>query len=214
MHKVREYTYKNHKIKIEVKYPVSDWGSGSGKISNVAATGSITINVAGADGDRITANVNEGAGAFDIGTYVKQIGDTTDDIANGLSIDINSNTETHGYSSTSNTNVVAITASVLAGASSNTYILATVIIGTMTNTVVSFANGSTGTIANVYKVEMIAKINDNLFENLVDSQFIVSTRIGGIEEVMKQTIDTYIVQQALEVSTLTPLLVSAQYIDG
>lgn len=213
MHKVKEYTYNGHKVKIEVQYPISEWKDGATTVGNVAAVGTVQITAVGADGDIIEATVDEGSGAAVIGTYTKQTGDTVDDIAAGLAANINTDTDTHGYSSISSTDTVSITAPVVAGAAANAYTLATNITGTMTDSVVTFAAGTTGSITDVYKVEMTAIIDGHVFEKLIDDQSTVTSRLVLLEEAIKQTIDTFISQEAIEASTFTPMLTAAEFID-
>lgn len=121
-----------------------------------AATGDFTITAAGTGGDTVNAYVDEGAGNILIGTYTVVGGDSVTDVADGLRININSGTGTHGYSASNVAGVITITADIADGDAANAYTITDEVVGSNGLTTTSDATFSGGVTASV----ITAKVNN------------------------------------------------------
>jgi len=96
------------------------------------ATSDLQITGAGSTGDTITVSVDEDGTEIVIGSYITLLGDTPDLIAAGVEAAIDAGTGTHGYTASTLTDTVTVTAPTGTGAIANDYALVIDIIGTIT----------------------------------------------------------------------------------
>lgn len=119
-------------------------------VDATAPTGSYLVTATGSNGDTITlTHLNVKGATVTLGTYTKVAGDTTAaNVATGIAAAINAGTNVHGYSATTSTATVNITAPKFNGVFSGT--LAATIVGTIAGTLTQFASGTMSPIACLY----------------------------------------------------------------
>lgn len=146
------YSATNSGAVITFSAPLADGSSANGRYPQASVTGTITgtntMFAGGAypsSGDIVKLYVQEPAASVLIGTYAKLITDTTNTlIATGIKNAINDGTNFHGYSATSSTTTVTITARAGLGifVNSGTPISATISSGSIiTGTITQFSGG-------------------------------------------------------------------------
>jgi hypothetical protein len=120
-------------------------------IGETRASGTITITATGSVGSQITAQVNTTVfGLVTLGSYTVISTDTPSTVATGLAVAINANTISNGFSATSSTSGVTVSAPQQTGVGGTAFVFNNIIVGTLTATAGAFSGGVASTIDPLY----------------------------------------------------------------
>lgn len=112
-------------------------------VTETRATSTLTVSVAGAQNDTFDVYILEGGLPKSLGSIVVGSGESTTIVAGKIVTVINAGTLAHGYTATSSSAVVTITAPVGSGAKANSYSYDNEKTGTVAATTSAFAGGVT-----------------------------------------------------------------------
>jgi hypothetical protein len=127
-----------------VKFITKNEGEGAnGYEDEILAKGKIVINAPVTIGDTVDVEVDEGSGAFSISGLVTAVTTSATDLR-ALIIDAINN-DPAGYSAYEQSGEIIVCARKKSGVNANTWPLTTLVTGTVTTTITTFANGVDGT---------------------------------------------------------------------